>query len=151
MKTLDEIKRLMAEGETAKADTALKELLDAEPNNLQVKMLYGTCRQLLGDEETFRRIHDELTPVMGTVPLNPLSALEVRMWENYHREWEMITKAPDEMKIRYVDMSVLERIKYGGPPYYRRKRIRKQVIGCLLKLIGLLFLFWFAWWLGQRI
>jgi len=35
---------------------ALKELLAAEPDNLQAKMLYGTCRQLLGDEETFRRI-----------------------------------------------------------------------------------------------
>ena len=46
--TLDEIKQLMAVGETAQADEALKELLAAEPNNLQAKMLYGTCRQLLG-------------------------------------------------------------------------------------------------------
>ena len=49
MKTLDEIKKLMAAGETDKADEALKELLAKEPDNLQSKILYGTCRQLLGD------------------------------------------------------------------------------------------------------
>lgn len=64
MKTVDEIKQLMAAGETAEADAALKELLAKRPNNFQVKMLYGTCRQLLGDEATFKRIHDELAPMM---------------------------------------------------------------------------------------
>ena len=64
MKTLDEIKQLMAAGETAQADEALKDLLAAEPDNLQAKMLYGTCRQLLGDEETFRRIHEDLASEM---------------------------------------------------------------------------------------
>ena len=48
--TLDEIKQLMAAGETAQAEEALKELLANEPDNLQAKMLYGTCRQLLGGE-----------------------------------------------------------------------------------------------------
>ena len=64
MKTLDDVKQLMAEGETAKADESLKELLSVEPDNLQAKMLYGICRQLLGDEETFRRINDELVASM---------------------------------------------------------------------------------------
>ena len=52
MKTLEEIKALMAAGETARAAEALKEVLAKEPENLQAKMLYGTCCQLLGDEET---------------------------------------------------------------------------------------------------
>ena len=64
MKALDEIKQMMAAGDTAKAAEALKELLAKEPRNLQAKMLYGTCCQLLGDEETFKRIHDELAPEM---------------------------------------------------------------------------------------
>ena len=50
MKTLEEIKQTMADGDTAQADEALKELLANEPDNLLAKMLYGTCRQLLGDE-----------------------------------------------------------------------------------------------------
>ena len=51
---LDEIKHLMAAGETAEVDEALKELLAKEPNNLQSKMLYGTCRQLLGGVRLWR-------------------------------------------------------------------------------------------------
>ena len=58
MKTLDEIKQMMSAGDTAEADEALKKLLASESENLEAKMLYGTCRQLLGDEETFKRIHD---------------------------------------------------------------------------------------------
>ncbi len=45
MKTLDEIKQMMVASDTAQADKALKELLAAEPDNLQAKMLYGTCCQ----------------------------------------------------------------------------------------------------------
>lgn len=85
MKTLGEIKRLMAAGETAKADEALKELLANEPDNLQAKMLYGTCRQLLGDEATFRRIHDELAPVMEAA--SRADERCVSMWRKYHALW----------------------------------------------------------------
>ena len=80
MKTLDEIKQMTAAGDTAQADEALKELLAKEPDNLQAKMLYGTCRQLLGDEETFKRIHDELAPEMETMPSE---TIESRMWAKY--------------------------------------------------------------------
>ena len=83
MQTLDEIKKLMADGGIAQADEALKELLAAEPDNLQAKMLYGTCRQLLGDEETFRRIHDELVPVMEKCGKGNSNLEEVRMWSRY--------------------------------------------------------------------
>ena len=54
MKTLDEIKQMMSAGETAKADEALKELLVAEPENLEAKMLYGTCRQSLCGVRSWR-------------------------------------------------------------------------------------------------
>ena len=43
MKTLEEIKQMMSAGDAAKAAEALKELLAKEPENLQAKMLYGTC------------------------------------------------------------------------------------------------------------
>ena len=87
MKTLDEIKKLMAAGETAQADEALKELLAAEPNNLKAKMLYGTCRQLLGDEETFKRIHDELTSEMERLEKKEPKAETVSLWKKYHALW----------------------------------------------------------------
>ena len=87
MKTLDEIKQMMAAGDTAQADAALKELLAAEPDNLQAKMLYGTCRQLLGDEETFKRIHDELVPEMEKLEKSKPKAEAVSLWRKYHALW----------------------------------------------------------------
>lgn len=44
MKLIDEIKQLMAAGDTAQADEALKELLANDPDNLQAKMLFGICK-----------------------------------------------------------------------------------------------------------
>ncbi len=87
MKQIDEIKQLMAAGDTAQADKALKELLAKEPDNLQAKMLYGTCRQLLGDEETFKRIHDELAPGMERLEKKEPKAETVSLWKKYHALW----------------------------------------------------------------
>ena len=93
MKTLNEIKQMMVAGETAKADASLKELLAAEPKNLQAKILYGTCRQLLGDEETFKRIHDELAPEMEKLADDPTTAdtivlrETISLWRKYHALW----------------------------------------------------------------
>ena len=64
---IDEIKTLLKSGDIAGAETAAQELLTAEPDNVQAMLLYGTCRQLQGDEATFRRIHDELAPKMESV------------------------------------------------------------------------------------
>ena len=74
MKAVEEIKRLMAVGETAKTAEKLKGLLAKDPENLQEKMLYGMCCQLLGDEETFGRIHDELAPAMEKLADDPSTA-----------------------------------------------------------------------------
>ena len=87
MKTLDEIKRMMAAGDAAKAAESLKELLAKEPDNLQAKMLYGTCCQLLGDEETFRRIHDELAPEMEKRGKSEPQSDTVSLWRKYHALW----------------------------------------------------------------
>ena len=88
MKTLNEIKQMMVAGDTAQADEALKELLANEPDNLQAKMLYGTCRQLLGDEETFKRIYDELASVMEKLAKEEPKAETVSLWSKYQRLWE---------------------------------------------------------------
>ena len=52
--TIEDIKSLMKSGDIAGAEAAAQELLAAEPDNVQALMLYGTCRQLQGDEATFR-------------------------------------------------------------------------------------------------
>ena len=87
MKTLNEIKLLMAAGDTAQADEALKELLAKEPDNLQAKMLLGLCCQLLGDEMTFKRIYDEVAPKMERLPPSEQRPETVTLWKKYHALW----------------------------------------------------------------
>ena len=54
---LDEIKNLIENGDIVKADAELKAIVGREPDNTQAKLLYGTCRLLLGDENvSFERI-----------------------------------------------------------------------------------------------
>jgi len=90
MKTLDEIKQMMSAGDTAKAAEELKEFIAVEPENLQAKMLYGTCCQLLGDEETFKRIHDELAPEMETLEKGEPQSETVSLWRKYHALWLIV-------------------------------------------------------------
>lgn len=154
------IKHLMSDGETAKADEALKELLAVEPNNLAAKMLYGTCRQLLGDEETFSRIHDELAPLMEGMHENDALMGNMSIWDKYHKMFLEQT-TPDGLvkESESVELCTL----YGCCDYrvgsmeeigaIRKmidgKRRRKRMVWLLL--IAVPFLFWFAWWLGQRL
>lgn len=136
MKTLDEIKQMMATGETVQADEALKELLEKEPTNLQAKMLYGTCRQLLGDEETFRRIHDELTPVMvklSDISLDTSTSIPTEtlsLWKKYQTLWEYLIIAGLVMTgvvagVLYLGKNILGQFAsaYAGPGY---QDIRRQ-------------------------
>ena len=121
MKTLDEIKKMMAAGDTAKAAESLKELLAKEPQNVQAKMLYGTCCQLLGDEETFKRIYDELAPEMEAVS----NYKTWEMWRKYaHMHGELVG-------VRTVIASAQRypRQKYGCSPYRRTRSF-----GCMVLL-----------------
>ena len=150
MKALDEIKQMMSAGETAKADEELKELLANEPDNLQAKMLYGTCRQLLGDEETFTRIHDELAPEMEKQGKGEVLSPSLELWQGYHKIFnEMSDTVPETVLLssqaEFDAMSIKH--KYGCPPYVRRCR---KMMGCLV-FIFVLFLFWFVYWLGQKL
>lgn len=56
----DEIKELMRAGDLDKASEALSSRLADEPDNVDLKLLYGTCRRLLGDLDTFAKIDDEV-------------------------------------------------------------------------------------------
>lgn len=84
--TIEEIKSLMKSGDFAGAEAAAQELLAAEPDNVQAMMLYGTCRQLQGDEATFRRIHDELAPKIAMVA----DAETQGLWRKYHALWMLL-------------------------------------------------------------
>lgn len=78
---LEEIKELMKNGDFAKADAELKAIVECEPGNAQAKLLYGTCRLLLGDEDTFRKIHDEVEPRISFEK----DAEVISAWRKYSR------------------------------------------------------------------
>ena len=134
MKTLDEIKQLMVADETAQADEALKELLAAEPNNLQAKMLYGTCRQLLGDEETFKRIHDELVPELENMPSQ---AVDAEMWLQYKTLYSdmrkdtlctrQLTEDDRAIRMEYVVLAILILIALVTGVWFLGKEIKRQI------------------------
>lgn len=91
---IDEIKALLKSGDVAGAEAAAQELLAAEPDNVQAMMFYGTCRQLQGDEATFRRIHDELAPKMATVA----DGEKQGHWRKYREEFVRIAHV-DQLRL----------------------------------------------------
>ena len=50
----------MKSGDIAGAEALCKQALETHPDDVWLKRRYGMCRRLQGDEETFRRINDEL-------------------------------------------------------------------------------------------
>ena len=58
---MNEIRELMRAGNIAAAAARLQEVLLLSPGDEDAKMLLGTCRHLLGDDESFIAIADELS------------------------------------------------------------------------------------------
>ncbi len=77
------IKQLMESGKVDEASAALKVLLSRNPDDEVAKMLYGTCRQILGDEVAFRRIYDELQPTMDACEAAGEVSERVSLWKKY--------------------------------------------------------------------
>ncbi|MDO5317107.1 MAG: InlB B-repeat-containing protein [bacterium] len=73
---ISEIKALMRGGELDDAVIALRELLAETPDNVEAKLLYGTCCRLLGDVQTCARIDDEV----AALP----EARRSSSWAKYH-------------------------------------------------------------------
>ena len=136
MKALTEIKKLMALDKVPKAEAALKEILAKEPDNLQAKMLFGLCRQLLGDEETFRRIYDEVAPKMERLPPSEQRSETVSLWKKYRTLWKslivggLVLAGTAVAAVMYFgrtpkhQMAVADEVMtgYRGPSYYGNEK-----------------------------
>lgn len=70
---MDKVKELMRSGAITEAAELLKAHLAEFPQDVEAKVLYGTCCRLLGDEETFLKIDDELTAVAAPRPSKMIS------------------------------------------------------------------------------
>lgn len=138
MKTLDEIKQMMAVGDIAGAEAAILKLLKKAPDNLQAKMLYGACLQLQGDKEAFGRIHEELAPKMAAVS----DEKTLGMWRKYHALWMtlivgglVLAGAVGATYIIFGDLikksfaAMTCGTLYGGPEYFELKQIESMPEG----------------------
>ncbi len=119
MTTIDQIKTLLQSGDVAGAEALCRKALETHPDDAQLKMLFGLCRQLQGDEETFRRIHDELAPEMGGAEDNAPHSEKVSLWRKYHKLWLSLI----------VGALVLGGTMVGSAVVFGR-RIRRQFAMC---------------------
>lgn len=87
MTPVEEIKSLLKSGGIAGAEALCKKALEADPDSAELKMRYGIYRELLGDEKTFKEIHDELAPEMAEAEKTEPRSEKVSLWRKYHKLW----------------------------------------------------------------
>ena len=86
---IDEIKKLLKFGDIAGAEAAAQELLAAEPDNVQAMILYGTCRQLQGDEATLRDTYAAVKAALDGKEVE-LDAVTAEEWNRFKRLYQQL-------------------------------------------------------------
>ena len=133
--TIEEIKSLMKSGDIAGAEAAAQELLTTEPDNVQAMMLYGTCRQLQGDEATFRDTHATVKEALDgkDVELDAAMTEEWKKFEALHRNLdqpELLWKGDQShgvLKTEYVVLALLIAVAVGVAVYFFGKEVAEQM------------------------
>lgn len=130
--TLNEIKMLIKNGDIIKASAELETIVKREPDNIQAKLLYGTCQLLLGDENVFRKIHDEVEPRM----VFEKDRVTISVWKKYSVLWKSLLVGclvigSAMYGVAYLGRTIVGQTNnvaaqavtaYAGPPY--RENIR---------------------------
>ena len=113
------VKDFVSRGEIKQAVEALEEFMVKEPDNMQAKMLYGSCCLLLGDAEMFRRVYGELVPEMNKrseEDVNDALARskrdkDLQCWRVYCDTLALVTKID---KLRNADVDAADRNQKGA-------------------------------------
>ena len=124
--TLNEIKMLIKNGDIIKASAELETIVKREPDNIQAKLLYGTCQLLLGDENVFRKIHDEVEPRM----VFEKDRVTISVWKKYSALWKSLLVGclvigSAMYGVAYLGRTIVGQTNvaaqavtaYAGPPY----------------------------------
>lgn len=80
MNAIDQIKALMKSGDIAEADALCRRELASDPDNAAVQLLFATCRELLGDEETFQTVMEDLVPKMEDAVRKEPESEAAKLW-----------------------------------------------------------------------
>ena len=83
---IDEIKQMIKAGDVAGAEAASKAALENDPDNVRLLIVFGTCRQLQGDEEAFLGTYELVRAALDEkkVELDATAAEEWKRFEALH-------------------------------------------------------------------
>ena len=114
---MTDIRDLMRAGNLAAAAERLQARIALVPEDAEAKMLLGTCRHLLGDNEAFCRIDDELS--------RSPSARALPSWPRFHALRVaaaggalILAGALADLRAEKYDVTL-----YGGPPFDRKQLV----------------------------
>jgi len=111
---MENIEKLMSAGDFASAAKRLKARLLVSPGDEKAKLLLGTCLHLLGDEESFAEIDDELS--------RSPTARKLAAWPVYHALRVAACGGVLLLSGVFCDLQgAVSRPLYGGPPIDVRK------------------------------
>lgn len=126
---METVKQLMRSGDVRGAAERLKAILAVQPDDAEAQMLFGTCCHLLGDDDMFKKIHDDLAPKMETVA----DARTQSLWRKYHAIWMSLIVGGLVLAGLAAGVAYLGRTTalyaapadralslYAGPEYYRQ-------------------------------
>ena len=112
---IDEIKKLLAAGDVAGAEAAAKAALENDPDNVRLLIVFGTCRQLQGDEEAFLGTYELVRAALDEKKVE-LDATTAEEWKRFEALHERIAKP--------------ELLRKGDPP--RKSNLMEWVIIAVL-------------------
>ena len=88
---IDEIKKLLAAGDVAGAEAAAKAALENDPDNVRLLIVFGTCRQLQGDEEAFLGTYELVRAALDEKKIE-LDATAAEEWKRFEALHERIAQ-----------------------------------------------------------
>ena len=112
---IDEIRELLKSGDIAGAEAAAKAALETEPNNVRLMIVFGTCRQLQGDEEAFLGTYELVRAALDEKKVE-LDATAVEEWKRFEALHERIAQP--------------ELLQKGDPP--RKSNLMEYVLIAVL-------------------
>ena len=89
---LEALKPLLKAGDYDKAAEALKSYREEFPDDWDGKLMEGIVAKLLGDEETFHRIHDEAQAIIYIHNEEAAKIKASPLWRKYHKAWANIAE-----------------------------------------------------------
>ena len=89
---LEALKPLLKTGEYDRAAEALKAYRSEFPDDWDGKLIEGLIAKLRGDDQTFRRIHDEAQAVIDGRGKDAVRIMASPLWEKYEPSWKKIVK-----------------------------------------------------------